>query len=511
VAKEQRRQATYAKFHSIEQKLDDIQQRVEGLAAAGERTQPVLGVEEKSATDVAAGTAFLNSPRPEPPPMPEKLHKFASFQDTRKSVQMAQRHSSTSGFLTRGAAAYETGGVRGFVKFLVADSIFEAFCAVAIVCNSISIGVELDWTMHHPNASSDIAFQVMNTVFVIMFTLEVLLRWAADGSYFISLRNPDLGWNIFDFTLVASSLIEEALGGLANMSITALRIVRTLRLARSLRIIRVLKVFKDLRIMMAGIMHSLQSLIWAGLLLLTIMYVVSICVLQFASDEFSMRERDPNASLLSDAEFFELKKLYADLPTTIYTLFRSISGGLYWNDAAQPLFELHSVIGGIFVWYVSFSFLCVLNIVTGVLVNNAQLMVSQDEEVVFMEQMEERRKWLNDVEKIFETADTNHTGFLNRSEFAAKMQDAQLQAWLRKIGIHVDSYTLDGLFDLLDVDGDGFLDLDEFAISAQTMQGTARAMDVAKIHKDTKTLRKDIALLLKLVGSHSHGTPRGGM
>eukprot|EP00930_Biecheleria_cincta_P019173 TRINITY_DN14707_c0_g2_i1.p1 TRINITY_DN14707_c0_g2~~TRINITY_DN14707_c0_g2_i1.p1 ORF type:complete len:602 (-),score=114.83 TRINITY_DN14707_c0_g2_i1:289-2094(-) len=514
--KEQRQQASQVTgehwarpmLFSIESMLQDVQQRMERLETEGMHrvfsiepgTDKVLESDAEAAEKLP--TSRTNGTETRPPQ--SKLTNNFTFIDS----QICSDEHKHAGLMDKATAAYNENGFVGIAQFVVARSLFEATCALAIFLNSITIGVEIDWALRHPNAERDPAFEVLNVSFIVVFTFEVILRLIASGLYYLSISNPDSGWNIFDVVLVLSSLAEEALGGLANVNITALRIIRTLRLARSLRIIRVLKVFKDLRIMMTGIMHSLQSLIWAGLLLLTIMYVVAICVLQFAEEEVARRQKDPTGSLLSDEDFSKLKLYYGDLPNTIYSLFRAISGGVDWNDTAEPLFAMNSGVGTLFVVYVAFSFLCVLNIVTGVLVSNAQNMVSQDDEIVFAEQMKERKKWLDDVQRIFDAADTDHTGFLDRPKFAEKMKDVQLQGWLRKIGIHVDSFTINGLFDLLDVDGDGYLDLDEFVISASTMQGMARAMDVAKIHKDTKTLRKDLALVLKLLGQHSHGTPR---
>lgn len=505
IEKEQRRQASQVVLLSIEKMLEEVQQRIEVLTASGMQSR-AFGIEPESIEKVLESTAepVEKVPDIKLKSSKTKLSQEFSFMDHQIGTEEIRGGSCWE----KATSAWNDKGVPGLAKLLVTHSFFEATCALAILLNSITIGVEIDWSMQNATAPPDPAFPALNVAFIVIFTIEVIIRCIASGLYFVSITNPDFGWNVFDVILVLSSIAEEALDGLANVNITALRIIRTLRLARSLRIIRVLKVFKDLRIMMTGIIHSLPSLIWAGTLLLTIMYVVAVCVLQFAGEEVARKAKDPTSGVLSDDEFRDLISFYGDLPMSIYTLFRAISGGIDWNDAATPLFAMDAVVGSLFVMYVAFSFLCVLNIVTGVLVSNAQHMVSQDDEMVFTEQMKERKKWLDDVQRIFEAADTDNTGFLDRPQFAAKMQDVQLQAWLRKIGIHVDSFTMNGLFDLLDVDGDGYLDFDEFAISAQTMQGTARAMDVAKIHKDTKTLRKDIALILKMLGQNSHGTPR---
>merc|ERR1719456_1970643 len=106
--------------------------------------------------------------------------------------------------------------------------------------------------------------------------------------------------------------------------------------------------------------------------------------------------------------------------------------------------------------------------------------------------METRRKWFEEVKALFEAADKDGNGSLNEEEFADKLNDIQMQAWFRKIGVQVEAYSASGLFKLLDFDGDGSLELDEFAIAMEKVHGPARAIDVAKVLHDTKRLREDV-------------------
>merc|ERR1712154_127264 len=141
---------------------------------------------------------------------------------------------------------------------------------------------------------------------------------------------------------------------------------------------------------------------------------------------------------------------------------------------------------------------CVLNIITGVFVENANKMTAQDQEMVLMEQMDSRKAWFAEVKELFEAADVDGSGCLNKQEFTDKLQDLRMQAWFRKVGVQVESYSADGLFQILDFDGDGVLDLDEFFIALQQVHGPARSIDVAKTNRDTRMLRRELADLFDL-------------
>jgi hypothetical protein len=183
---------------------------------------------------------------------------------------------------------------------------------------------------------------------------------------------------------------------------------------------------------------------------------------------------------------------FDSLPKAIYTLYLSIVGGIDWADAAHPLMELSIFLGLLFCAYIAFAVLCVLNIITGVFVENANRITAQDAEMVMMEQMEQRQAWYEEVKELFDAADRDKTGYLDKHEFSKKMEDLKMQAWFRKIGVHVESYSANGLFKLLDFDGDGKLDMDEFAMALQQVHGHARSIDVARVSREVKLIRKEL-------------------
>merc|ERR1712194_881708 len=127
--------------------------------------------------------------------------------------------------------------------------------------------------------------------------------------------------------------------------------------------------------------------------------------------------------------------------------------------------------------------------------------------MVLMEEMELRQTWLDEVKELFDAADTDGSGHLDAAEFATKMKDLKMQAWLRKIGVQVEAYSAVGLFQLLDFDGDGKLDLDEFAMALQKVHGAARSIDVAKINRDTRLLRREVAELTDMCFAFFKGIP----
>jgi len=140
----------------------------------------------------------------------------------------------------------------------------------------------------------------------------------------------------------------------------------------------------------------------------------------------------------------------------------------------------------------------VLNIITGVFVDNANKIATKDDDMIMMEQLEMRAAWFDEVKELFKEADVDNSGTVTEHEFAEKMQDLRVQAWLRKIGVQVESYSAEGLFKLLDFDGDGSLELEEFALALQSVHGTARSIDLQRVAREAKLLREDMVQLCDL-------------
>jgi len=374
---------------------------------------------------------------------------------------------------------------------------FEAISCFLIVADAALIGVEADLKVNFPGVHQP-EVRVFNFIFMSCFTVELLLRVAREGARYYHLANESVNWNYFDTVLVVSSIIENILSSLMSGApdMSQLRLFRIMRIIRGLRIIRVLKAFKDLRIMIAGLLLSMQSLLWAAFLLCLLMYMFAVSVLQFAADQLAASAS--SSQVLTAAQEAAIMERYGGVGKAMLTLFMSITGGLDWIDAYTPLEPIGPLVCMLYLIYVFLSLLCVLNIITGIFVENATKITTRDDEMVMMEQLQERNKWFDDVKELFKAADTDGTGTLNADEFAVKMQDFRMQAWLRKIGVHVETYSAHGLFALLDFDGDGILGLEEFAHALQSVHGNARSVDLARVSKDCRAIRKELNEFLQL-------------
>ena len=141
------------------------------------------------------------------------------------------------------------------VHRLVASPPFHRVVLALIVVNAIIMGLE---TWPAIAARWDSVFDVIHVVIQIAFVVEIALRIIAHGRRPLAFFRD--GWNVFDFLVVALSLLPAA-GPLATVA----------RLARILRVARMVTGIPELRLIIATMLRSIPSMghviLLAGLLI----------------------------------------------------------------------------------------------------------------------------------------------------------------------------------------------------------------------------------------------------
>jgi len=271
-------------------------------------------------------------------------------------------------------------------------------------------------------------------------------------------------------------------------------LVRVLRITRVLRIIRVMRFFQDLRVLVAGIVASMKSLVWALILTMMVAYVVGVCFMDFISTELERSSSDEE----------DLRKYYGSLSRTLYSLYKAITNGESWGGMSELLIRIHSVLGVLFCLYIAVAVLCVLNIITGMFVENAKQMSAQDETQFIVENVASRKARLDEVRELFLKVANPRTQELNAESFAKAVTDVRVQAYFKRLGLDVEQENAGGLFEMLDFQGDGVIDLDEFTLGIQLLHGSAKSIDMARVRYSLGALSKQLAEILASLPEAQH-------
>jgi len=95
----------------------------------------------------------------------------------------------------------------------------------------------------------------------------------------------------------------------------------------------------------------------------------------------------------------------------------SITGGIDWQTMAVPLLEVGPLLMLVFVMYIFFMVLGVLNVVVGHFVDNARKASQSDRELIVKGEMKQQEEYLTKMRTIFNDADGDENGMLTWDEF----------------------------------------------------------------------------------------------
>eukprot|EP00930_Biecheleria_cincta_P002112 TRINITY_DN103157_c0_g1_i1.p1 TRINITY_DN103157_c0_g1~~TRINITY_DN103157_c0_g1_i1.p1 ORF type:complete len:722 (-),score=146.13 TRINITY_DN103157_c0_g1_i1:67-2187(-) len=358
---------------------------------------------------------------------------------------------------------------------------FDMLISFFIILNAITIGVQSDWMVRQIGQKEPFAFVVVEKVYLFVFLAELVARWVALGFakfYF----GPEWKWAWFDSIIVGLQVFEEisilALGeaGAADSggggNFGFLRILRILRLLRIMRLVRILRFVQELRTMVSSIAGSMKSLVWTLVLMFLMMYVLGVYLCQVIADtgleNKDIMQQEP-----------DLLYYYEGLPRTIVTLYQAMTGGADWNDLSKPLENgISPFLGVVFVLYIAFAVLAMMNVVTGVFVESALLTAKEDREKDVMRQ----------VRRMFNNADKDKSGVITWNEFNEQCDDPSMAKYFETL--EMEPQEARALFRLLDTDESGSIDAEEFMQGCLKLRGPARSIDLATLMYSNKRLMR---------------------
>ena len=147
-----------------------------------------------------------------------------------------------------------------WARRIASSSRFQTFVMLVILGNAVLVGLE---TFPDLVATQHTLLEVVNALILAIFIFELAVRmvsyWPRPLAFFRD------GWNVFDFVIVALSLLPAA-GSFATVA----------RLARLLRVLRLISAFPELRLIVGTMLRSLGSMGSVLLLMGLVMYVYAV-------------------------------------------------------------------------------------------------------------------------------------------------------------------------------------------------------------------------------------------
>ena len=212
---------------------------------------------------------------------------------------------------------------------------FQHFVLGVIVVGAIVIGVETSATLTARYGAIIVAVEMtIQAFFVAEILIRVLACWPKPAAFF---RN---GWNVFDFAVVAASLLPQA-GAFAIVA----------RLARLARVTRLVSFFPELRLIIGTMIRSIPSMGHVLVLLTLLLYVYAVIGFHF------FRKADPAH--------------WGSLGAALLTLFQmlTLEG---WVEIQAAVLDAYPLAWIYFSSFVFVAVFVVVNLFIAVVLNNLE-------------------------------------------------------------------------------------------------------------------------------------------
>jgi len=257
------------------------------------------------------------------------------------------------------------------------------------------------------------------------------------------------------------------------------RILRFLRLGKTLRVVRAMFLFRHLRVLLATIASSFQSLIWSMIILCLCQLTYGLVICQMLQPSIVDPSLDENTRLWIDERYGTALRAW-------YSFFEvTFSGG--WPTYVRPLIEHVSPwYAPFFIVYVACVNFAIIRVISAMFLRETLRSAESDADMRIDQNRRETHDLTLRLRDLFEEADIDRNGGISFEEFDKLLRYPKICAWFASIG--VDTHESRALFDLLDPAGGGLIGFDEFTQGIIRHKGPARALDIAKFRRVTDRL-----------------------
>ncbi|MDJ0738635.1 MAG: ion transporter [Gammaproteobacteria bacterium] len=214
------------------------------------------------------------------------------------------------------------------------NRLFETFVIAVIIFSALLIGAK---TYAIPPGTLAV-MHALDWLVTLFFLVEILVRMIAEGSLRNFFRK---GWNVFDFIIVAVSLvpIEDSEAALLG------------RLLRVFRVLRLVSIVPELRVLLNAFLQAIPRMGYVSLLMFVIFYIYAAVGSMFFADI--------NATL------------WSNITVAMLTLFRVAT----FEDWTDVMYETMAVYPLSWAYYLSFIFIVAfvfLNMMIGIVLETLQ-------------------------------------------------------------------------------------------------------------------------------------------
>lgn len=178
------------------------------------------------------------------------------------------------------------------------------------------------------------------------------------------------------------------------------------------------------------------------------------------------------------------------------SLLKAAFGGTDWGTYYEMLQLVGSEAAALFLAYITFMLLTVLNVIMGVFVEHTAATVREDRDMAIAEELNDETSSVQALKNLFfavrqqnqadEGPCATPDGIITEKEFGQILKHDKVRAYFAVLGLEASH--AQGLFKLLDTDNSGNVGLEEFIVGCLRLKGEAKAIDVATLMYENKRI-----------------------
>jgi len=244
--------------------------------------------------------------------------------------------------------------------------------------------------------------------------------------------------------------------------------------------------------MIASIVGSIATLFWSILMLTLMMYIFGLCFLQAVTGYL-----EESSATSVDQETVNLIKSYwsSVLQATI-SLYMAITGGCDWEQLAKPLKDAGELYYFLFLFYISFAAVAVLNVLTGMFVDAAMKVSDNEEGSVLAEIMEAEREIFQNFERLFvQQGPPRRTGLIKWNQLYQYRHKSEVKDFLKCLEITMDDAKK--VYKMMEQNGS--VKFDEFLIGCSKVKDDIKALDMVAMSCDHQRAHIQMSVLMQYI------------
>jgi len=309
--------------------------------------------------------------------------------------------------------------------------VFNIYIGTMIMLNALVMGIETDHDM-------GMVGLVLEHIFTATWTVEMVIRIATlkPRGYF---TDP---WYLLDFCLAWMSILDAWIlpGG---SSLKMLSVLRILRMLRMLRLVKFLKLFKELWLLVHGLVKAVSVLSWVMVLIIIVVYVAALFMTSVVGHECDVVY----------TSFADCDEMFGTIPKSMYTLFQVITLESWSMAVARPVLREKPALIIFFVFFLYITTFGLLNVVTGVIVDQTLQSSQENTDNVHTYYEKQREEQLPLLIELFQGVDIDGSGEVDLDEFLDTCEKDEAQSRFIKFGLQVHPReAAQRLFEALDYD-----------------------------------------------------------